>query len=200
MVNLLIATVGTVLAAIAALIVDWLKSDARLKSVSQVFEESTKAVSLLDAWSKVYQQIEALPQGPRKETAMALADAILSQALKRVSTMPNEETASTLMGSLATRLRNLLSFLRFDAPKHPAIWLPQLAYYASLTMFILVLSRSATSLLDPALLALAAITLILWLLCILLDKAALKWFVQERPPNSNQGVTLVGDSILPGLR
>lgn len=179
--TILITSIGTVLAAVAALVVDWLKSDARLKSVSLVYDESSKAVSLLDAWTKVYQQIEALPQGDSKVIAKELAETILSQALNRAKTSPHEETASTLAGNLAAKLRSLLSLLRLDAPRHSAIWIPQLAYYAALTMLILVIVRSANSLLDPAVLALAAITLALWLLCSGLDRAALKWWVRRVP-------------------
>jgi hypothetical protein len=173
--TVIITSIGTILAAVTALVVDWLKSDARLKSLSLVYDESTKAISLLDAWSKVYQQIETLPQGQSKDAAKDLADTALLQALNRAKTLPRAETASTLAGNLAVKLRSVLSLLRLEAPRHPAIWIPQLAYYAALTMLILVIVRSANNLLDPAVLALAAITVALWFLCSGLDWAALKW-------------------------
>jgi len=175
-----VTAVGTVLTAIAALIVDWLKSDARLKSVSQVYDESNKAVSFLDAWSKVYQQIETLPQGKTKELAKDLAETALSQALSRAKILPRGETASTLAGHLWERLRNLLSLLQLDVPKHSAIWIPQLFYYAVFIMLVLVVVRSAQSLLDTAVIALAALTFALWLLCFGLNKSvSKKWWARR---------------------
>jgi hypothetical protein len=172
--TILLTAVGTVIAAIAALVVDWLKSDARLKSVSVVYDESSKAVSLLDSWSKVYQQIGSLPDSQAKNVARELAETVLSQALERAKILPRQETASTLVGGVAARLKNLLRLLRVDAPRHPLIWIPQLAYYAAFTMLILVVTRSAANLMDPAVIALFTITVTLWLLCFGLESLARK--------------------------
>jgi hypothetical protein len=163
----IVSAVSVVIAALAALIVDWMKSDSRLKTTSTVLDEAAKELQFLESWCKIHAAIEALPEGEPKAEAHKYATEILSAVQTRIADARERRTVTTA-GSEAMHIGfRVLGLLRLAAPRHPVVWIPQLAFYALLALSL----RMAWVLgkIDGAVLVLMTLSILCWVSCWLLE-------------------------------
>src|SRR4051794_38922683 len=123
MAALIFAALGTVATAIAALVADWLKSDAKLISVSGAVDEATKASAALKGWCDTYKEVQTLPDGEAKRLANDYAILVLQTATERIQHGRSAATAS-LAGEaildtthrVISRTQKVLRFWRITRP------------------------------------------------------------------------------------
>ena len=160
--NALIAGIATIVAAMAALFVEWMKSDAKLTSFPRATDDCLKASQFLEVWLKNYLQITALPDSEGKNLAKTYAENLLQEASTKLNDARSKATLSSAGYSARKLLFAAADVLRLRAPKRPLLWVPQLLFYAALAVTIRVVwvkpisSGSATC---------VAITLLLWAVC-----------------------------------
>lgn len=167
MTTAIVSAVSVVIAALAALIVDWMKSDSRLKTTSTILDEAAKELQFLESWCKIYSIIQALPEGEPKTQANKYALELLSATQSSISDARDRRTLTTA-SSQATRVGfRVLGFLRLAVPRHPIVWIPQLAFYSLLALSVRmawVLGR-----LDGSVLIIMALSIVCWAACWLLE-------------------------------
>ena len=160
----LIAGIATIIAAAAALLVEWARSDAKLISLPRAIEDYLKASQFLDAWSKTYQQIETLPDSKGKDLAKSYAELILANANAKLAEATSKATVTEVGQGTSAKLFAVANLVRLRAPKYAILWIPQLLYYAAVALTIRVVWMEK-SLLSLAVALCAGSAFLLWLIC-----------------------------------
>jgi hypothetical protein len=156
--------IGAVAAAIAALLVEWLRSDAKLRSNPRTVEELSSCITLLESWSKAYASVLALPDGAGKKPALDYAIAIVSQASEKLAAAAEARTLSNVAQRSESVVVRVLDFLRIRAPTVRTVWIPLVLYFASVAMAIRIASVQV-SITSPGFLVAAAAAVLFWLVC-----------------------------------
>lgn len=132
--KILVGFLGTLLGGVAALASEWFRKDSRLISLPRAVDDANKIVSFLESWARVIQQIESLPDGPQKQTALDLSLLILKQTNERVAISSVELTLTAPI----PYVRSLL--LLYNPGKR---WLRffQVAFYASMVVVVYAVTR-----------------------------------------------------------
>lgn len=156
--------VAAVVAGIAALIVEWLRSDSKIRSHARMVEELTSCVALLESWSKAYASVAALPEGEGKKRALDYALTILSQASEKLAAAAEARTLSNVAQRSESVVLRVLDFLRIRAPTVRSAWIPLILYFASLGMAIRI-AWEKTSFTSAGFVVTAAAAVLLWFVC-----------------------------------
>lgn len=132
--TILVGILGTLLGAVATLASEWFRKDSRLISLPRGIDEASKVISFLDSWCRVLQQIQSLPEGQQKQTALDLSLLVLKQTSARVAVAAEEVT-------LTAPVPYVLSLLLLHTPPKRWLWLTHIAFYASTAVAVYALTR-----------------------------------------------------------
>jgi len=134
--KVLTAAIGTILAAVAALVVEWARADSRLASLPRTLEDHIKACQFVDGWTKTYLQIASLPDGPGKDLAKEYAELLLRQSRDRLAASDARATVSAVANETRSVFFAIADFVRLRKPIRAWLWFFQLPYYAAVALGI----------------------------------------------------------------
>lgn len=154
--------VGAVVAGIATLLVEWLRSDPRLQTHARMVEELTSCTGLLESWSKAYASVTSLPEGVPRKLALDYALMIISQASEKLASAEAKTVSDMAQRSESVVLR-LLDFFRIRKPTVRSVWIPLLLYFASLGMAIRI--AAVHSITSAGFLVTVATAVLFWFVC-----------------------------------
>ena len=167
MTTAIVSAISVVIAALAALIVDWMKSDSRLKTTSTMLDEATKELQFLDSWCKIHTVIEGLPEGEPKTEARRYALELLSTVQTSITASRDRRTVTTASSNLMNILFCIFAFLRLAVPRHPVVWIPQLAFYLLLALSLRI--AWAVGKIDSLVILLMGLSILCWAACWILE-------------------------------
>ncbi len=162
--QVLAAAIGTILAAVAALVIEWARSDSRLTSLPRTLEDHTKACQFVEGWTKTYLQIASLPDGTGKDLAKEYAALLLRQARDKLTASESRVTVSAVGKETQSAFFTVTDFVRLRSPARAWLWFPQLAYYATFALGIRVAWVEKKILSQPVLICLM-LAFLAWSVC-----------------------------------
>jgi hypothetical protein len=161
-------TVATVVTALAVKATGWINADSKLSSLADVIDESNKSIQALEAWVKACKAVDELPEDDAKTKARESAIIIIERLKDKISKAGTEVTITAAGSSVVDSMKFLVILLRLRPPAKAWVWLPQVLFYFSfsLAVVLLVLPRRDVKLF----LLFLGIALLISGLCRLLEK------------------------------